>query len=416
MANILEFKGVFYNPSSFTNYDEILAPPYDEISDELLEQLYRRSPYNIVRVEKTKEQKRKYAAARNFIDTARENKILIQDEKPGIMLYEQTFPSFSGKRKTRTGFISLLQAEDFYKKNVFPHEQTFLKPKQDRLKLLENCHMQVSSIFMFYEDKAQAFAHLFNSVKRKTPFISFKDAAGSRHRLWKIQDDSTLKRLKSLLKTKKVFIADGHHRYETGLWFYKLHPKYKPHAIMCFFVEMNDPGLEVLPIHRLVRLKKFDKKSFFTESEKFFHIKEFSSLAGMQSFLKKDAKLPSFGACIEQRCYSFTLKNKKIMNSFVSKKHSMEWKNLSVNILHHLTLEHILNFKESEKSPFISYSKDPEEAHVKMLTDSNMILFVLPPLSAETIKKLSLKRELMPRKSTFFYPKIPTGIVMAEIK
>lgn len=415
MANILEFNGVFYNPSMFKSYDEVISPPYDEISQDLLEQLYRKSPYNIVRVEKTREQKNKYAAARSFLDNAKKNKILARDEKPGIVLYEQSFRSSSGRMKTRTGFISLLEAEESYAKNVFPHEHTFLKPKQDRLKLLETCHAHVSCIFMFYEDKKKAVPELLKAVKRSKPFVLFTDASGARSRLWKIQDGHRLERLKKLMRTKKVFIADGHHRYETGLWFYKLHPELKPRAVMCYFVEMDDPGLEVLPIHRLVRLKKFNPEVFLSASRKYFHVREFPSADEVQSYLMKGTKVPSFGACIEQKCYVFVLKNKKLINSFVSKKHSREWRHLPVNVLHHIALERLLNFRESEKSPFISYSKNVEEAHVKMLTEQNMILFILPPILPETIKKLSLQRELMPRKSTFFYPKIPTGIVLAEI-
>lgn len=415
MANVLEFKGIFYNPSSFTNYEEVLAPPYDEISDEMLEQLYRRSPYNIARVEKPKEQKGKYETARKFLETARKNSILIKEEKPGIILYEQTFISFYGQIKKRTGFISLLSLEEFYKKNIFPHEQTFLKPKQDRLKLLENCNMHVSCIFAFYEDSKQSMRRMLRAVKQRPPFISFADASGLRHRLWNIQDGKLLSRIKNILKPKKVFIADGHHRYETALWFFKRNPKRLPHAIMCYFAEMNDPGLEVLPIHRLVKLKKFDKNAFLLQMKKYFQLKKFSSAPRLQRYLEKEARQPAFGTCFGKERIAFILKNKKIINSFVPEKHSADWKSLSVNVLHHLTLERILHFSESEKSPFISYVKNLHEALPLVEREENMVLFLLPTIPPETIKKLSLKKELMPRKSTFFYPKIPTGIVLSEI-
>lgn len=415
MANILPFNGIFYNPSLFADYEEVLAPPYDEISHEHLSALMARSPYNIVRVECARAQKNKYRAAKRFLDASMKNRILLRDERPSIVLYEQTFASFSGKTKTRTGFIAHLELEEFYKEHVFPHEQTFLAPKQDRLKLLETCGMHVSGIFGFYEDASKKTAEIFHRIKRTKPFVAFKDSSRLPHVLWKMQDDGILSELRRLMQTKKIFIADGHHRYETALWFYKRHPERRPRTVMCYFVAMEDKGLEVLPIHRLVKLKNFNFRAFSEKMSAYFAPQVFRSVSHVEEYLKTHSGAPAVGVCAGNRYMVFTLKNKSVLNAVFKEKHSPQWKSLSVNVLHHLILEKIFNFRESEKSPFISYVKQTKETSDVLKQDSALVLFVLPPIPPSMIKKLSLQKELMPRKSTFFYPKIPTGITLSEV-
>src|SRR5208283_3550955 len=263
MANIIPFKVLLYNPEKVSG-DDVTAPPYDVITPDYKETLYRKSPYNIVRIDSGKimegdtDASNKYTRARDLLVQWVKEEILVRDDTPAFYGYEIDY-LFSGERKQLKGILALVKIEELGK-GIYPHEETHSKPKADRLNLMKACFANISPIYSLYNSPDKIVSTILRDI-HKAPFISGTDADGARHSIFKITDKSQIKSIVGELNDKPIFIADGHHRYEVALEFKKeMGAKEGPwDYVMMFLANMADEGITILPAHRLVRgLKEND--------------------------------------------------------------------------------------------------------------------------------------------------------------
>ncbi|MCD5390927.1 DUF1015 domain-containing protein [candidate division NPL-UPA2 bacterium] len=445
MAEILPFRGIRYNKDKVGSLEVVTAPPYDVISSQDRDRLYEKNGYNVIRLILGKEfpgddeRNNRYSRAANFLQDWLKQEILKEDEEESIYVYVQAY-SYRGKRKVRRGFISLLRLKDFGH-GVLPHEETLAKPKEDRLRLLRACLANLSPIFTIYSDPDGAVdallgpfapfrdAPLTGLEEKASPLIDMEDEKGERHRLWPVSSPEKLKRLREIMSDKEIYLADGHHRYETALAFRNEMRQRSPHStgsepynyLMAYLTNMEDEGLTILPTHRLIRdLPDLDIPALKAQINKFFKITELDKgedqIGKMLSSLEKMAESNcAFGMSEGAKLHLLTLRDETIVDQLVKEERSREWKRLDVTILHRIILDHILAEGERMEEERITYLIDAEEAFQLVKEGKYQLAFFLNPTKVNQVKAIARAGERMPGKATYFYPKLLTGLVMRKI-
>ena len=431
MARIAPFRGVFYNPKKIRDLSKVVAPPYDVISPDEQERLYRKSPYNFVRLDLSQEPEAYHAVAQLFADWQAQE-IFVRDEVPAIYFLTQRFTLKNGEEKERQGFFALTQLEEFSSGTIRPHEKTLDAPKEDRLRLMLACHAQLSPIFALYaQAKPTLNQALAQGVDGAVPFIEVKQDGGE-CRLWRVTDVGLIHRVRQEMQDQPLLIADGHHRYEASL-------NYRNHMrsdrvqwsgreafnyIMAYFANMNDENVVILPTHRLVR--GYEHKPFLQLEEAlqtYFYVEQHPKTPeGKISFLKalKTAakKHRVIGASFKRdpRYLILRLKNKRIMQR-VAKDLSAPLRELDVSVLHNLVLQHILGMPPDQQvnGESIRYSQDEEAVLQTLEKEDFQAAFILNPPKAEEILTIANGGEKMPQKSTYFYPKLISGLIINKI-
>jgi uncharacterized protein (DUF1015 family) len=399
MVMTFPFRGVCYNPERIGSLDSVLAPPYDVINSKEQNELYEKSPYNVIRIILSRvEGDDKYVqAAETFRKWTREE-ILIQDSKPCIYPYYQEFEE-NGRKITRKGFISAVRLEDFSSKRILPHERTFSGPKLDRLKLTSACNANLSPVFAIYSDPE---GNLEKAIEEKLsePVIDAVGGDGARNRLWKISDNDYISRIKSAMLERTLLIADGHHRYETALEYRNIQRKkfgtssgneaYE--SVMMYLSRAESEGLIIKPTHRVVRnLGSIRIEEFLKKLMRRFNVEKIS-YNGIPKISHQE-----FAVFINDSIFNISLKE-----SF-----PVYYKNLAVILLHSLVFGEIIN----EEDAGIFYTKSLEEVFSLVKSGEYKIGFILPPLSAVDLFEVVLAGEKMPHKTTYFYPKLLSGLV-----
>lgn len=428
MADIIPFKGILYNPKKIKDISKVVAPPYDVISNKDQKRYYRKHKYNIIRLILGKDfsnddtTHNKYTRARDYFHTWLKKDILLMDEKPSIYVYQEEY-HYKEKKKKQIGFIALVKLEYFKNRTIFPHERTFRNPKQDRLKLLRMCEANFSSIFSLYSDSTKQIDKIFKKAIKGVPAINIVNEDKIKHKLWKISNPEIINKLIIKMKDKLIFIADGHHRYETAINFrdeikrklrlYKRKGNFD--YVMMYFTNMEDKNLTILPTHRL--LSSFPKGNLVDLEkylEKFFEIKIFKQKDVLFSQLEKIKRrnLCVFGMYKKEKdkYYLLTLKeNKLAKNSSLPK--------INVSIFHRLILKNLLGIDTKKKEEkYISYTRD-ETLAIKMVNKGKFrIAFFLPQPIMEGIKNIAYLGNTLPQKTTYFYPKLLTGLVLNQIR
>ncbi|MBI5699657.1 DUF1015 domain-containing protein [Candidatus Saganbacteria bacterium] len=436
MAKLFPFKGILYNKKKLKNLAKVMSPPYDVISPDLRDELYKKSEFNIIRLILGKEfpgdseYNNKYVRAATTLSGWLRHEILIQDPKPAIYVYEQVF-TVKRQKLRRLGFISLLRLEDMGRGKVFPHEETLSKPKLDRIELIRATAANLDCVFaMFSDEKLKVLKVLKQATKRK-PTIELKDHENTVNRLWRVDQRSAIGKIVKEMKDKPVFIADGHHRYEAALR-NKAEMKEKNtrfteeesyNHIMMYFTPVENPGLVVLPIHRLIRTLPFlDVARLEEELKNYFEVTEYpfgprtlnKQKAKLLRELEKRAGRHAFGMIVKEvgKLYLLTLRNVEAVDVLVEEEKPEAWKRLDVTILRALVLERILNVPNEE---YLAFTKDADEAIDKVKNGEFQIAFLLNPTQVSDILTIAGKFEKMPQKSTYFYPKLLTGLVINRI-
>jgi uncharacterized protein (DUF1015 family) len=431
MVRIAPFRGVFYNPKKIRDLARVVTPPYDVISPEEQEKLYRKSPYNFVRLDFSQEPDPYAAVAELFANWQAEG-IFERDEESAIYYAVHKFALKDGGFKERQGFYALTQLQDFSSGEIRPHEKTLEAPKQDRLQLMLASHAQLSSIFALYsQPKGSLNRILSEQTEGKAPFIEVKLDGGDECRLWRITDPALIREIQREMKEQRLVIADGHHRYEATL-------KYRDRLrsdgsstgresfnyILTYFANMNDESVVILPTHRLVR--GYEPKAFLQLEEAlqtYFYIEQYPKTPeGKSSFLKAlkntGKKHRVIGASFKRdpRYLILRLKNKRIMQR-LAKDLSAPSRELEVSILHHLILEHILGLSPEQQTSgeAIWYSQDEEAVLQALEKDDYQSAFVLNATKSADILAIVDGGETMPQKSTYFYPKLISGLVVNKI-
>ncbi len=401
MAEVIPFKGLTYNTEKTGSLSSQLTLPYDVISPEMREDYYKSSPYNIVRVDFRKgKDARRYSASGTELLKWIAKGALTRDSLPSFYLLEQSF-KMNGRLLKRTGFYALVKAEEFSEKSVLPHEETFPKHKQDRLNLLRACRAHTSPIFGVYDGKFD-----WSEFKKMKPDLEFALRDGGQNvkgKLWKIADEAAVNRIVSFTKRRRIFIADGHHRYETALAYKKENEKKygrDPKALWNFtlfaLVSMQDSGLIVYPTHRAVKFSSpVSAKMLADRLEGKFNVIP----------CKKEASAENIIFYSGHKFYALVPKSAGVALS-IPLKRSAAWKRLSTSVLHHIILKALPPVKN------IAYIRNPEEALLAADSGSFDSVFLVPAISPSDIRKTAVKLERMPHKSTYFFPKLPAGVVI----
>ena len=425
MVDIRAFKAIVYNKAKVNDIQKVFAPPYDVITPQAVEIYYEDHDYNIVRLILGKEfpadnsRNNKYIRAASFLESWLEQGVLKQDKEPAIYYYVQDYVE-RGKRKSRAGFLALMRLEDFEKGSVLPHENTHAKPKEDRLNLLRSVKANLSPIFSLFDDKKEILKKISTYFSSSAPYIDVHDKEFTRHRLWGLTDKKMIKMVRETMKARKVFIADGHHRYEAAISFRNEMKKKIGHRTgkepfnycLMYFTGLNDKGITILPTHRLVRCHlRFEEA--LEKIKDSFHIKKVKTkkemLKGMGRHVIQDHKFGVYTG--KGRYYILTLKDEDILEDAVKVERSFNWKRLDVSILHSLILPAIIPSQEAEEK-IIGYTENIDKAIESVNNNTCNVAFLLNPTMIEEVKDIALKGERMPHKSTFFYPKLLSGLVI----
>ncbi len=426
MPIIKPFRALRYNASHVALTD-VVAPPYDVISPEQQNRLYAKHPENVIRLILGRESDR-YAAAAESLKQWQQERVLVRDERPAIYWLHQTFAGPSGTPITRRGFIALCRLEEFEKRIVLPHEKTLSKAKEDRFKLFQATNSNFSQVFSLYWDSEKRITSAMNGTMHKPPTmeVTYEEVE---NKMWRVDDPTIVNDVVRIMSDKQVLIADGHHRYETGLAYRDLmkskNPNHTGHElynyIMMFFCNLEDEGLVIYPTHRIVHsLASFDRESFLKKLETSFVIRDMNSLGNLQAALAT-ASSRSFGMVFknDQKFWMASLKPTLKAAQVVPDDIPVEVKELDVALLHTVVLRDILGIsaEAQEKKLNLDYVKVADEAVAAVREGKAQLSFILNATRLDEIRSAARAGHVMPQKSTYFYPKLLSGLVfnlMAE--
>lgn len=428
MAQIIPFRGVRYDRQKVGDITSVVAPPYDRIYEREQAVLYDRSPYNIVRIVKGKAQpndngENAYTRAAGYLEKWLDEGILTRDEVPGLYVYHQAY-TFAGQQLTRKGVIALGKLEP---EKVHAHERTLKGPKEDRLRLMRATEANFGHIFMLYADPTRAADEALQSaVDGKTPTIEAMDDFGNRHMVWKVTDSGVINAVQAALSDKDLYIADGHHRYETAVNYMRecREKGWKPAAAESFDVRMmtlfniDEPGMSIRPIYRMVHaVADFDPEAFLTKAEEHFVVTRHTSFAEMEAAAKAGCQQHTFGCYTGEVFATLALRDVAIMDGLITDQ-STDWKHLDVSILHTVILERLLGIDATalEEQRNVTYTVDITHG-VKMVDEGEeQLFFLLNPTTADEVRRVADRGEKMPQKSTDFYPKLLAGLVLSRME
>jgi uncharacterized protein (DUF1015 family) len=433
MAKIFPFRGLRYNPSK-VKVAEVVTQPYDKITPEMQDRYYGSSPYNLVRIILGKaqagdnEQESVYTRAAASLHQWRSDGVLVPDDEPSLYLYTQTFRvpgDSSGAVMERRGFIALGQVEDYDQKVVFRHEQTLSKPKADRLNLLRATQSHFGQIFMLYSDPG---AEIDAALRPSGPSMAeVADEYGVQHRMWKVSDPRVIQAVQAKMADKRLIIADGHHRYETALNYRNEMRKQagarasEPHErLMMTFVNMDAPGLLILPTHRVVfGLGDFSIFGMVAKLQVNFEVEDLGPLTEVETTLEqlREAGRDRTALLAATSHGGFLLRSRPEIKWNGATDLSERQRALDVVQLHKLVLEGALGLSEEDirDQKHLRYVRDAREA-VNQVREGANVAFLMNPVRMEQVRDIAFGGEVLPQKSTDFYPKLLSGLVAYSLE
>jgi uncharacterized protein (DUF1015 family) len=431
MAEIHPFRGVHYNPRKVKDLADVICPPYDVISPQLQQELYQRNEYNFVRLEHNRELPQdtttdnKYTRSAAVLERWLTQGVLVSDKTPSLYLHDHYF-QHSGREYRRRAVIAGVRLQEWADNIVRPHEGTLAEHTDDRLSLLWLCRANTSPILALFEDKGQLSA-LLAQKEKSTPLFSSSDRDGERHELWAINEPEAIKQIGASLSDQPLYIADGHHRYESALSYQRGRRAVLPSVsgeeafnfVMMELVAFDDPGLVILPAHRLVRgMSKATLNELAARLKSFFEVEELP--VGKADVWKQIDHLLSEGdgnevklallGLVEGKLLRLRLRDLDAADQMMPHFHSELYKRLDVDIV-----DSVIPHKPGESGSIISYSYDGQDAVKMVLNQEYQLAFLLSPVRAEAVKAIADAGDKMSRKATYFYPKAPAGLVLHRL-
>jgi uncharacterized protein (DUF1015 family) len=430
MAQVIPFKGIRYNPEKINNIADVVTPPYDVIDDDAQKEYYERSPYNIIRLElgyqlpgdSEKENRYTRAAAdyRKWLDEG----VLIREARDAIYLYEQKF-SINATNYCRTGFFARVKLEELAAGKILPHEETLLKPKADRLALMSACAANFSPVFVFYVDPEMTLDREFQRIKgSSSPEPALSDDLGERRRIWTLTDPALHQKITAALDNQTLYIADGHHRYETALEYYRQNGEKYPASgyILMYLVNACDPGMVVLPTHRIVHsipgldlagLQEALQENFIVEKISDPRPQALDEILNEQQKVDRNALIM---ATKEPAFYLLVLRDAEQVKRLSPGK-SPAWCSLDAAVLQVMVFQKLLKLSPEKiaRQENITYTRDADQALQALQRDAQLV-FLLNHTKVSQIKAVAAAGDKMPQKSTFFYPKLLTGLLLNDLK
>jgi len=435
MPEVHAFRGLRYDLGHVGSLSDVVAPPYDVIGPQLQEQLYKKHPANVVRLILNRDepgddaQSNRYSRAAGFLKNWRSEGVLSSEPQPALYLYHQTFTT-EGQTFTRRGFMARVRLERFGEGKIYPHEETMAGPKQDRLLLTRACKANLSQIFGLFPDPAGEVQTRLEKVTQGVAPLEATDHLGVVHRMWPVTDVATISAIAGLMGPKATFIADGHHRYETACNYRDelaeaaggpLDTQHPANFVLMMCIGMNDPGLLVLPTHRLFRgLASLTSEELAAKLGPAFHVQPAgqgpAAAHEVWSEIETEGDQGTLGL--------FTHKDQKwvlakvtpagrAQMAKVAAEHSTDWQGLGVSLLHRLVVENLLGGRDWPKPRYVHLVDEVVEG---LSGDEFPLAALVMPATVEHIRVISEHGERMPAKSTYFYPKLLSGMVINPLE
>ncbi len=435
MADVRAFRGIHYNDSLSRDLSAVICPPYDIITPEQQQELYAKSDHNFVRLEHNRELPQdtatdnKYTHAAAVLEQWLSEGVLETDKEPTIYLHDHYF-TYRGWEYRRRGIITRVRLEEWDKMIVRPHEGTLSEARGDRLSLLWALQANTSPILAFFEDRDEQIASALKTQERNTPLMSYRGGGGAGHDIRAITDPEVIVKITGSLTGQPLYIADGHHRYESALNYRQEKRDAASSAswndpynfVMMTLVNIADPGLLILPPHRLVRgISKSALNELMDKLRVFFEIEELT-LTGPGGWKQVDAilsqttgvKITLYGLAGES-LFILNLRDPDIISHMMPYFHSELYRNLDVSIVDHVILENLLTMSYDNETTSLNYIYDRQDAINKVISQEYQLALLINPATPELIKAVADAGDKMPRKSTYFYPKMPSGLVFNRL-
>lgn len=436
MANISPFRALRYDPT-LVNPADVVTQPYDKIYPKMQEAYYAASPYNLVRIilgkrmDSDSATENVYTRAAGFFRSWRDEGVLKQDAEPSIYVYWQRFTipgSPQAGEFERKGFIAAGKIEEYADKVVFRHEQTLAKPKADRLDVLRHTQAHFGQIFMLYTDPKAEIEAILNPAT--APEVDIVDEYGVRHRAWRVSDPAAIAAVQAKMADKQLIIADGHHRYETSLNYRnerraaaggEVNPDAPYERVMMTFVNMDSEGLLILPTHRVVHsLASFDLAGFLAEVGEYYTVQELpadGSLSDATNALREAGKSSTALLAVAANA-KYLLRTKGNSAALLNANFSAQQQKLDVVQLHKVVLEHVMGLSEDSirNQENIHYYREAAEAAATVSEGKANLAFVMNPCTMQQTRDIAFAGEVLPQKSTDFYPKLLTGLAIYAVE
>ena len=437
MALIRPFEGLYYNTNQ-VKLNDVISPPYDVLSSAQQQELYERSPYNIIRLILNRDQEgdnettNRYTRAAAFLSSGRESKTILQDSDSALYEYRQRFPHplHPDQMVERSSLLAALKLEPYQTGIVLPHEETHPKAKQDRLFLMRAARANPEPIYGLYED-TQAIVEKMLSASRSAnvPLLHASSPCSyspknEEHLIYRIADASLLASLSDFFSDKRVWIADGHHRYETALNYkqeyggpsYPLQPR---DYILIALTSFEDPGLVVLPTHRLVKnitISRMEELPLLLE--RYFHLQTVSIEDARNWIKQRKEGSKRFVILLADRAFNLTLRGDELPKDAVQEEHCDAWRRLDVSILQTLVLDRSLgiSWQDLAHTPDVAYTREEEEAVQKVTRGEYQLACLLQNPTVTEVRDVASAGDKMPQKSTFFYPKLYSGLLIRTLE
>lgn len=432
MADAQPLRGIRYTGGAVADLSDVITPPYDVISAEAQERYYTRHPYNAIRLELGREEQQdsilnnRYTRAAAALAEWRVQGILAQDDMPAYYVYQQAF-TYGGQHYTRTSLLARVRLEPWSAGVILPHEHTMAKPKDDRLKLLEACAANLSPIMSLYDDPQGRIRKLLAPYATAAEMRAV-DEVQEEHRLQPITDAGEVELIRDFFSERRLYIADGHHRYETALNYREeilairkhLHADDPVNFVLMALIDLDDPGLLVLTTHRLVHHVSSEALANLNSTQlgHYFTVREilmgdYPPEAPLQMLSEAGQGAPSFVICTNEQGWLVSL-NEQGQARMEQSGHSPAWNALDVAVAQALILEALLGLNEDDMTAgtHVSFTRDAYAALQAVQAGEAQVALLLNPTRVHQICDVAEANDRMPQKSTYFYPKLITGLVI----
>jgi len=442
MAEVRPFRGIRYNQEAIGDLSLVVAPPYDVIDEHGRDYYYNKHPYNIIRLilnrpkKNDKDPEQPYLRAAQFLEQWLAQRILITDISPGFYLYRQRY-LIESEYKECTGLVARVRLEEFADGGILPHEHIMPKPLEDRTNLLNHTRMNLDFVETLYSDPDEKLRDPILEEMEKFPLAQFQTVDGIAHDLWSVTDVGFIRKITMFLGKKKLYIADGHHRYQTALEYRRQAVEREGELVeddprnflMMMIVEMENPGLSVLPVHRVVLSGgSLSTENLLNDVDQWFSVEEVAVREGATSgqvfhllrILEAAGQNGNaFGLFLREpdRFFLLSLKPVPGVLKSVESESSTTFRNLDVTVLHRLIVEKALKIRSDRESVErnLVFTRDAMEAIEMVESGRGIVAFFCNPTRIEQVRDIADHGEKMPQKSTYFYPKPCSGVVMSRV-
>jgi len=412
VADIQPLRTLRYDTSVAGPLGEVIAPPYDVIDNHMRTELAARSEHNVVELDLPES----YEGAAATLQEWRDNGVLVQEDEPALWVLRQEYTAPDGSARTRTGFFARVRVEEYGPGRIRPHERTHPGPKEDRLNLTRATRANLSPIFSLFPDASGGARETLGQVTEEEPFDEATDADGTRNTLWRVADPDRIAALQGALADAELLIADGHHRYETArVYADEIGGEGEHRYVLMLLVALEDPGLLIFPTHRLLTGLKDDAEKQIAirdTARRDFDIEELSDPRELEPPAGNDRVSFGYMDSFFKRPFRFTLKDQSIADEALAGMPA-PYRRLDTAVLEAIVLRGALHMSEDDISHLrgLDYSKNLDDAIERVESGAADAGFFMRATPVEQVREVAATGESMPPKSTYFYPKVPTGLV-----